>query len=83
MIYKYNRKKIVLKGKDYIIEVKYGDIKKEKNCKKVINFDECYTTEIGDLPHQIKENSICGQYLLQHTDLDINNLILILNLIIK
>ncbi len=76
VIYKYNRKKIVLKGKDYIIEVKYGDIKKEKNCKKVINFDECYTTEIGDLPHQIKENSICGQYLLQHTDLDINNLIL-------
>lgn len=69
------RKKITLTGKDYIIEVKYGDIKEEKNCKKVINFDECYTTEIGELPYQIKPTSICGQYLLQHPKLDINKLI--------
>lgn len=69
------RKKITLTGKDYIIEVKYGDIKEEKNCKKVINFDECYTTELGELPYQIKPTSICGQYLLQHQNIDINKLI--------
>jgi len=69
------RKKIVLTGKDYIIEVKYGDIKEEKNCKKVINFDECYTTEVGGLPHQIKPTSICGQYLSENPELDINRLI--------
>jgi len=74
-IYVHIRKKITIKGKDYIIEVKYGDIKEEKNCKKVINFDECYTTQVGDLPHQIKPTSICGQYLLQNPSLDINKLI--------
>jgi hypothetical protein len=75
VIYICNRKKITITGKDYIIEVKYGDIKEEKNCKKVINFDECYTTEVGELPHQIKPTSICGQYLLQNPNLNINKLI--------
>lgn len=74
-IYIRKRKKIMITGKDYIIEVKYGDIKEEINCKKIINFDECYTTEVGTLPYQIKPTSICGQYLLQHPDLDINKLI--------
>ena len=75
IIHKYSRKKITIKGKDYIIEIKYGDITEEKNCKKVINFDECYTTELGELTYQIKPTSICGQYLLQHPNIDINKLI--------
>ena len=31
--------------------------------KKVIPFTECYTTKIGDGPNEIKEKSICGQFL--------------------
>lgn len=50
------------KGKVYIIEAKHRNIK-EKICKKVINFDECYTTELGGLLHPIKPTFICGQYL--------------------
>lgn len=73
--YIQNRKKVIIKGKDYIIEVKYGDINEEKNCKKVINFDECYTDEIGQNIYQIKPTSICGQYLLKHQNLNIKELI--------
>jgi len=75
VIYIRNRKKVMIKGKDYIIEVKYGDIIEEKNCKKVINFDECYNTELGELTYQIKPTSVCGQYLLQNPNIDINKLI--------
>lgn len=32
--YIQNRKKVIIKGKDYIIEVKYGDINEEKTAKK-------------------------------------------------
>lgn len=69
------RRKITIKGKDYIIEVKYGNINKQKKCKRVINFDECYTQELGNLPHQIKKTSVCGQYLLKHPNLDVKELI--------
>lgn len=79
-IYMRNRKKTVIKGKNYIIEVKYGDIIKETNCKRVINFDECYTTEVGDLKHQIKKNTVCGQYLLKNPNIDIDKLIANANL---
>lgn len=69
------RKKITIKGKNYIVEVKYGDINEEKNCKKVINFDECYTDKVGTKIYEIKSKSICGQYLLKHSDLDVRELI--------
>lgn len=69
------RKKIIIKGKNYIIEVRYGDINEEKNCKKVINFDECYTDKVGTKIYEIKAKSICGQYLLKHSDLDVRELI--------
>lgn len=78
--YRANLKKITIKGKNYIIEVKYGDIIEEKNCKKVINFDECYTTEVGKLKHQIKPTSVCGQYLLKNPNIDIDSLIVNANL---
>lgn len=52
-----------IKGKNYTIVVKYKDIFKVKKCKKVIPFDECYTTDVGSLPGEIKPTSICGQYL--------------------
>lgn len=73
--YIWLRKKITIKGKNYTIQVEYGDILNIKNCKKVINFDECYNTKVGDLPSDIKSTSICGQYLLKNPDIDIEKLI--------
>ena len=57
------RNKIVIKGKDYKIIVQYDDLFEMNNCKKVISFDECFTTDVGDAPWEIKPESICGQYL--------------------
>lgn len=54
---------IQLDGTNYKIEVKYGDIFDIENSKKVIPFTECYTTQTGDGPNEIKEKSICGQFL--------------------
>lgn len=75
VVYIKVRKKVTIKGKNYIIEVKYGDIDEEINCKKVINFDECYTDKVGTKIYEIKPTSICGQYLLKHPDLNIKELI--------
>ncbi len=75
LIYMYLRKKIKIKGKNYIIQIEYGDINKIKKYKKVINFDECYTTTVGNAPSDIKPTSICGQYLLKNPNININQLI--------
>lgn len=57
------RNKIVIKGDGYIIEVTYKNLFQVDNCKKVINFDECFTTTVGERPEDIKSSSVCGQYL--------------------
>lgn len=72
---RWNRdKKVLIKVKDhpYVISVEYGDILEQKNCQKVINFDECYTTTVGTGIADIKKDSICGQYLAKHPDLSIH-----------
>ncbi len=74
-IYVYLWKTIVIKGEDYIIAVKYGNIFKETNCKRVIGFDECFTTTIGNAPHEIKPTSICGQYLQANPNINMQQLI--------
>lgn len=74
-VYIYLRETIVIKGEDYIIVVKYGNIFKETNCKKVISFDECFTTTIGNAPHEIKPTSICGQYLQANPNINMQQLI--------
>ncbi len=71
----YLRKKVIIKGDNYKIIVEYGDLFKIKNCKKVINFDECFSTNIGDTPSDIKLTSICGQYLKNNPNLDVQSLI--------
>lgn len=63
LIWKHCRRKITLNGHNYKIVVEYGDIFEISNCKKVINFDECFSTEIGEAPYQIKPSSLCGQFL--------------------
>lgn len=72
---KYN-KCITIKGDNYLIQVEYGDIHKEdEGCKRVINFDECFTTQVGEKIADINPSSICGQYLMKHPNLDIQKLI--------
>lgn len=67
--------KSTIKGPNYSIQVEYGNILKKKNCKRVINFDECFTSKVGDKTADINPSSICGQYLLAHPDLDVQQLI--------
>ena len=69
------RRSVNIKGKNYSIRVEYGDLFKAKKCKRVINFDECFTTKVGPSPANIKEDSICGQYLMQNPVLDVPALI--------
>lgn len=66
---------ITIKGQNYSVKVEYGNIFKTKNCKRVINFDECFTTQVGNATADINPNSICGQYLALHPTLDVQKLI--------
>lgn len=45
------------------------------DCRKVIPFDECFTTSVGNLPSDIKPTSICGQYLEKNPQIDMQSLI--------
>lgn len=69
------RKRVVIKGQNYTIIVEYGNILKKKKCKRVISFDECFTTQVGNATAEINPGSICGQYLLSHSNLDVRKLI--------
>lgn len=60
------RKRVVIKNKNYTINIQYGDLFLQNNCKKVIPFDECFTTIVGQNPGEIKQKSICGQYLMKN-----------------
>ena len=65
-LYLWLRKSVQIKGRNYNIHISYGDIFDMDNCKKVIPFDECFTTSVGSATHQIKPTSVCGQYLTKH-----------------
>ena len=56
--YYFLARRITIRNKNCIIEIVYKDLFKAKNCKKLISFDECYTTSIGDEPEKIKPSSI-------------------------
>ena len=73
--YFHFRKSINISGKNYNIVVHYGDIFDMSKCKKVIPFDECFTTEVGQAPAQVKPTSICGQYLAKYPIDDIQAII--------
>jgi hypothetical protein len=74
-VYLLLRNKISIKGNNYKITVEYGDLLKTKKCKRVINFDECFSTHIGNAPADIKSTSICGQYLSANPNINIRSLI--------
>ena len=69
------RRWTTIRGENYSIRVEYGNILKKRNCKRVINFDECFTTHVGDKTADINPTSICGQYLTTHPGLDMQKLI--------
>ncbi len=59
------RKSVVIEDRNIKIKIEYGDLFSYDNGLKVINFDECFTTIVGERPQDIKANSVCGQYLLK------------------
>lgn len=69
------RSSILIKGKNYRIKISYGNILEVKNAKKVIPFDECYSTSVGESPAEIKPFSICGQYIIKFGESEIKNVI--------
>ena len=76
-IYLKNKTAVSIKEKNITISIEYGDILKIKQGKKVINFDECFSTTIGNKPGDIKPESICGQYLTLYpiSDEEMNTLL--------
>lgn len=69
------RKKVSINGNNYTIQVEYGDLLSIHDGKTVINFDECFTTTVGNNPADIKPDSICGQYLKNYPIDDMKALI--------
>lgn len=74
-LYLHKRKHIYIKGKNYSILIEYGDLLEMNDCRKVITFDECFTTKVGNFASDIKPTSICGQYLTKYPIPDIKRLI--------
>lgn len=73
--YRKHRKAVYLKNTSYSISFEYGDLLQIGEGKKIINFDECFSTRIGERPEDIKAGSICGQYLTKYPIEDIQKLI--------
>lgn len=68
-------KGITLYGENYEVSIEYGDLFQQEGCKRIINFDECFTTTIGETPDKIQATSVCGQYLALYPNLDMKKLI--------
>ena len=75
MLFIKYRNSVEIKGHNYSIKVEYGDLFKMNKCKKVIAFDECFTTKVGGDPADINPDSICGQYLKMNPIQDMKSLL--------
>ena len=69
------RRRVSISERNNVIQIEYGNIMAINKGKRIINFDECYTTTVGEKPGEIKPESLCGQYLKMHPELDIQELI--------
>ena len=69
------RKKVFVSGNNFTIQIEYGNIFDYTDGKKVIDFDECFSTKVGEAPSDIKPNSVCGQYLKKYPISNIQGLI--------
>ncbi|EEC0295739.1 hypothetical protein YV76_003164 [Salmonella enterica subsp. enterica] len=65
-IYLFFRRGICIKGNNYSIQIRYGNLFRMRTCKKLIPFDECFTTCVGNAPSNINPDSVCGQYLKEN-----------------
>lgn len=74
-LYYWIRRSVSIEGKNYSIKVSYGNIFKQKDCKIVIPFDECFTSTVGSATSDINSRSICGQYLIANSSLNIQQLL--------
>lgn len=73
--YRVLRNKVIVKGSNFTIQIEYANLMKISSGKVIINFDECFTTKVGDKPGDIKSESLCGQYLRKYKNLDIQDII--------
>lgn len=64
--YRKKRKEVAISDRTFSIKVEIGDLFAVKRGKKIINFDECFTTNVGSKPEDIKPDSVCGQYLTKY-----------------
>lgn len=62
-LYLQIRRSVTISDKLFTIKIEYKNLFKEKKGKRVINFDECYSTHVGNRPEDVKPGSVCGQYL--------------------
>ena len=76
----HHRKRITIKGDSYSIQVEYGNLFEISDCKKVVAFDECFTTKVGDNPSDVNSDSVCGQFLQSHPIENMQSLIDSVNL---
>lgn len=65
-IYRKTRQKVSINGNNFGIQIEYGDLFEVKGGKIIIDFDECFTTRVGNAPNEIKPESVCGQYLSKY-----------------
>ena len=73
--YKKCRKSVEVTGKNFTISIEYDDLFNIENGKKVVNFDECFNTKVGQMPGDIKPTSVCGQYLTKYPIDDMSSLL--------
>jgi len=67
IVYYFKRRsKVIVREDNYSIQIEYGDLLSITDGKKVINFDECFTTKVGEAPSDVKPSSLCGQYLMKY-----------------
>lgn len=74
-IWRNIRQNVIIRGNNFVIQIEYGNLMELSSGKVVINFDECFTSTIGDAPSDIKAESLCGQFLSQYTNWNIRDLI--------
>ena len=75
LFYQCLRTKVFINGNNFSIQIEYGDLFQISKGKIVIDFDECFTTTVGENPAEIKPTSVCGQYLVRYPIYNIQDLI--------
>lgn len=74
-IFRSHRKLVSISDQHSVIIIEYGDLIAINDGVKVINFDECFTTTVGNRPEDIKPASVCGQYLQKYPIANMQDLI--------